>query len=183
MIARSFVFLASFIIGISAALLPGCFERMPRQADPPPAAVDHSRHPSMDERTAPNRGTGTASCGLRRDPLKEDLPGDRVKMIPIEPTAARPTGPRVAVPLKVTYKHKAEYTAEARENGIEGSVTLRVAFLASGGIGSITTIKGLPFGLTERAIEAARKLRFEPEKVDGRPRTTTRPVSFTFNIY
>jgi TonB family protein len=85
--------------------------------------------------------------------------------------------------LKITYKQKAQYTDAARTNGVQGTVTLRVTFLSSGGIGSITTIKGLPHGLTEQAIAAARAMRFEPEMIGGQARTTTRPVSFTFNIY
>lgn len=97
-----------------------------------------------------------------------------------------PPGPppaRVTQPLRITHKQKAQYTDAARTNNVQGTVTLRVTFLASGGIGSITTIRGLPHGLTEQAIAAARAMRFEPEMVNGVPRTTTRPVSFTFNIY
>jgi TonB family protein len=90
---------------------------------------------------------------------------------------------RVTSPLRITYKQKAQYTDAARTNNVQGTVTLRVTFLASGGIGSITTVKGLPHGLTEQAIAAARSMRFEPQMVNGRPQTTSRPVSFTFNIY
>lgn len=94
-----------------------------------------------------------------------------------------PAAVGVSQPLKILSKAKAQYTDAARTNNVQGAVTLRVTFLASGGIGSITTIKGLPHGLTEQAIAAARAMRFEPEKVNGVARTTTRPVTFTFNIY
>jgi len=97
--------------------------------------------------------------------------------------APPPAAARVTQPLKILSKQKAQYTDAARQNNVQGTVTLRVTFLASGGIGSISTIKGLPYGLTEQAIAAARAIRFEPEMVGGVPRTTTRPVSFTFNIY
>lgn len=97
------------------------------------------------------------------------------------PSAPRPAA--VTQPLKITYKQKAAYTDAARTNGVQGTVTLRVTFLASGGIGSITTIKGLPHGLTEQAIAAARAMKFQPEMVGGQARTTTRPVTFSFNIY
>lgn len=90
---------------------------------------------------------------------------------------------KVTQPLRIISKQKAQYTDEARKNNVQGTVTLRVTFLSSGGIGGITTIKGLPYGLTEQAIAAARAIRFEPEMVNGSARTTTRPVSFTFNIY
>ena len=90
---------------------------------------------------------------------------------------------KVSEPLKILYKQKAQYTDAARQNNVQGTVTLRVTFLASGGIGGITTIKGLPYGLTEQAIAAARAMKFDPEKVNGVARTTSRPVSFSFNIY
>ena len=94
-----------------------------------------------------------------------------------------PASPQVISPLKILYKKKARYTEEAQTNDVEGTVTLRVTFLASGDIGAITKIRCLPYGLTEEAIAAAREIKFEPEKVNGIPKTTTRPVSFTFNIY
>jgi TonB family protein len=93
------------------------------------------------------------------------------------------TQPKVTAPLKVLYKQKAQYTDFARFYNIQGTVTLRVTFLATGQIGSITTIKTLPFGLTESAAYAAKRMRFEPEIANGVARNTTRPVSFTFNIY
>lgn len=96
---------------------------------------------------------------------------------------APPPVAKVTQPLRILYKQKALYTDEARQNNIQGTVTLRVTFLASGAIGPITTIKGLPYGLTEQAIAAARAMKFEPEMVNGVPRTTTRPVIFTFNLY
>ena len=86
-------------------------------------------------------------------------------------------------PLKVVYKQKAKYTDWARFYNISGNVTLRVTFNSDNTIGSIVKIRSLPFGLTEQAIIAARGMRFEAEKVNGTPRTTTRPVSFQFNIY
>lgn len=96
---------------------------------------------------------------------------------------APPPPAKVSEPLRILFKQKAQYTDQARQNNVQGTVTLRVTFLASGGIGSISTLKGLPYGLTEQAIAAAKAIRFEPEKVNGVPRTTSRPVSFTFNIY
>ncbi|MEQ1764713.1 MAG: energy transducer TonB [Pyrinomonadaceae bacterium] len=94
-----------------------------------------------------------------------------------------PIPPKVTSPLRITYKQKATYTDFARFYNIQGNVTLRVTFLASGGIGSVTTVRKLPFGLTETATYAARQMKFEPEVANGVARTTTRPVSFTFNIY
>jgi len=94
------------------------------------------------------------------------------------PPASGPT-----TPLKVTYTPKPSYTDAARQNQVQGKVTLRVTFLASGGIGSISTVRGLPNGLTEQAIAAARQIRFTPAMVNGQPRSVTRQVEFNFAIY
>ena len=94
-----------------------------------------------------------------------------------------PAVPRVTSELKILSKQKPSYTDAARQNGVQGTVTLRVTFLASGGIGGITTISGLPHGLTEQAIAAARNIRFEPKKVNGVAVNVSRPVTFSFSIY
>ncbi len=85
--------------------------------------------------------------------------------------------------LKVTYKPKAQYTKEAKKNKIEGTVTVRAVFLASGEIGAVTPVSNLPCGLTEQAIAAARKIKFEPQVVNGKPQTVIRSVQFSFTIY
>jgi len=85
--------------------------------------------------------------------------------------------------LNVTYKPKPSYTDAARQNQVQGKVMLRVTFLASGSIGNISTVKGLPNGLTEQAIAAARSIRFTPAMVNGQARSVTRQVEFSFAIY
>src|SRR5712691_2350756 len=57
----------------------------------------------------------------------------------------------------ITEKPKPAYTKEARRNGIQGFVTLKV--LLSGGrkISRVRVLKGLPAGLTGNAIRAACK--------------------------
>jgi TonB family protein len=61
-----------------------------------------------------------------------------------------------------------EYTDEARAHGINGVVVIRAIFSSSGEVTNIRVIQGLPYGLTEKAVEAARKIRFEPAIKDGR---------------
>ena len=86
-------------------------------------------------------------------------------------------------PLLVVSKVNAQYTDAARKNHERGNVTLRVTFLANGGIGTIQVIQPLKWGLTEQAITAARKLVFLPQRLNGAAVTTSRPVTFSFNIY
>ncbi|MFN0138936.1 MAG: TonB family protein [Pyrinomonadaceae bacterium] len=89
----------------------------------------------------------------------------------------------VSSPLKIISKPKGRYTDAARVANVQGTVVLRVTFLASGQIGSISTVKGLPNGLTESAIAAARGIRFEPAKVNGVPQSVTRTLEIGFAIY
>lgn len=80
-------------------------------------------------------------------------------------------------------KPRANFTDLARENGTEGLVRLRVTFLASGEIGAISPVLSLPDGLTEQAIVAARKLKFEPAMRNGVPYTVTKQVEYSFSFY
>jgi TonB family protein len=83
---------------------------------------------------------------------------------------------------KILYKEKAEYTQKARDRKIEGIVILDVIFGADGKITGIKVLQGLPDGLTEKAIEAAQKIRFEPRMKDGVPVNTRGKVDYTFKL-
>jgi putative ABC transport system permease protein len=50
-----------------------------------------------------------------------------------------------------------------------GTVVLSIVFGADGNIKAIRVESGLPYGLTEEAIKAARAIRFEPAMKDGKP--------------
>lgn len=83
-------------------------------------------------------------------------------------------------PLKIVEMPKAEYSETAYRAGIFGKVTLSVRFLAGGRIGTIEIIKGLPGGLTEEAVKAARRIRFIPARQDGRLTNTAQAVDYYF---
>ena len=86
-------------------------------------------------------------------------------------------------PLRITSKPKATFTNEARQANFTGTVMLRVTFMANGSIGSVSAIKGAPYGLTEQAIAAAKRMSFEPLKVNGVPQTVTKSVEYSFTLY
>ena len=85
--------------------------------------------------------------------------------------------------LQILSKPKATYTDAARVNNVSGSVSLKVTFLASGGIGSITPVSRLPHGLTEQAIAAARMIKFKPKMINGVAQSVSMTVVYSFNIY
>ena len=103
---------------------------------------------------------------------------------PKNAAAPPPPPPRgVTVALKILSKPKAPFTDTARTQAIQGVVRLRVTFLSTGQIGSISPISGLSGGLTDSAIAAARNIKFEPAKKNGVPYTITKQVEYSFTLY
>lgn len=100
---------------------------------------------------------------------------------PPPPPPTRPVG--VTTKVKIISKPKPGYTNEARQNQVTGTVRLRVVFTASGQIGSVSPVSGLPNGLTEQAIAAAKGIRFEPAMKNGVPTSSQSIVEYTFSIY
>ncbi len=94
-----------------------------------------------------------------------------------------PRSAGVTQAIKILSKPRPGYTDSARQANIQGTVILRVTFLGSGQIGSISPVKGLGSGLTEQAIAAARRISFEPMKVNGVGQTVTKQIEYTFSIY
>lgn len=76
-----------------------------------------------------------------------------------------------------------KYTDSARQNMIKGRVVLRVTFLESGGIGAVTAIETLPDGLTEQAIEAARRIIFLPARQNGKKHSVSKAIMYNFSVY
>jgi TonB family protein len=83
----------------------------------------------------------------------------------------------------ILHREKAKYTEEARQNKIQGAVVLQVVFNVNGSITDVRVISGLPDGLTEKAIEAAKKIRFNPAVKNGAPVSVRGSLEFTFSLY
>lgn len=104
---------------------------------------------------------------------------------PVRTPTPKPT-PEVVVasePLRIISKPRANYTEAARTAQVTGTVVLKIVFNANGSIGGITVVKGLPYGLTETAISAARQIRFEPATRNGQPVSVSRPIEYAFNQF
>lgn len=83
----------------------------------------------------------------------------------------------------ITSKPEPSFTEEARRNGTEGVVRLRAVLSVTGQVTNIVVVKGLPDGLTEKAIVAATKIRFKPAEKDGRPVSQYVTLEYNFNIF
>ncbi|MFN2511114.1 MAG: energy transducer TonB [Pyrinomonadaceae bacterium] len=93
------------------------------------------------------------------------------------------SGKEVNAKARVLSKPEPQYTEEARKNQITGTVVLRAVFTSGGQVTNIRSVSGLPFGLTERAIAAARQIRFSPATKDGRPVSMYIQLEYNFNLY
>ena len=132
--------------------------------------------------TGQGSGLGSGSGSGRGDGEGDgDGSGRNARNSQPPPPPSQPVG--VTEGIKILAKPKANYTDAARTNQIQGTVRLRVTFTASGAIGSIVPVSGLPYGLTEQAIAAARQIRFEPAKRNGQPVASTKIVEYGFTIY
>jgi protein TonB len=85
-------------------------------------------------------------------------------------------------PVQMTKKPSPDYTREARRNGVQGFVTLKVLLAANSKVSRVRVLKGLPAGLTENAIRAACKIQFRPATKGGRPASTWVTVEFAFRL-
>jgi periplasmic protein TonB len=86
-------------------------------------------------------------------------------------------------PVRISSKPRAFYTELANEKCVQGKVVLKVTFFSNGQVGKIKVVKGLPFGLSEQAVEVAKRIRFEPAMKGGKPITVTKKVEYNFTIY
>jgi TonB family protein len=84
---------------------------------------------------------------------------------------------------QITSKPEPLYTEEARKNQVTGIVRLRLVLSATGQVTGVTPLTRLPDGLTEKAIEAARKINFTPAEKDGRKVSQYIVIEYNFNIY
>jgi TonB family protein len=83
---------------------------------------------------------------------------------------------------RVIYRVEPEYTMDAREKKIEGTVVLTLTIDHEGLPQNIQVKKSLYPSLDQSAIEAARKMRFEPAIKNGQPVSMFISVEFNFAI-
>lgn len=83
----------------------------------------------------------------------------------------------------ITYKERARYTEEARQSKLQGTVVLSLVFGADGRVYDVRVVRHLPAGLTEEAILAAQKIRFNPAVRDGRPTSVRMQLEYNFTLY
>jgi TonB family protein len=87
------------------------------------------------------------------------------------------------VKVRIMSKPEPQYTEEARQNQVVGTVILRAVLTADGRVTHILIIKTLPNGLTQRAVQAAQRIKFVPAMLNGRPVSMFVQLEYNFNLY
>ena len=115
----------------------------------------------------------TPSASLREKTKKSDLPkfvdGERIYL-----------GPEVDTKAFIWKRPEAGTTREAKRHSFHGKLVLEAILAANGEVTNITIIKPLPYGLNEKALEAARQIRFEPAMKDGKPVSQWVQIEYEF---
>ena len=93
------------------------------------------------------------------------------------------TGKDVTTKARLISKPEPQYTEDARKNQVTGTVVLKVVFASNGSVQNIRTVSVLPYGLTERAIAAARQIKFVPATKDGHQVSMWMQLEYNFNLY
>jgi hypothetical protein len=84
---------------------------------------------------------------------------------------------------RITARPEPLYTEWARKFSVTGTVRVRAILKADGTVGGATAVTRLPHGLTRKAFEAMRGIRFEPGEKDGCKVAEYVTVDYNFNIY
>lgn len=84
---------------------------------------------------------------------------------------------------KLVHMIHPEYSDEARQNRIQGTVVMAVTVTAEGGVQDATVEKSLGYGLDEKALEAVRRWQFEPATINDNPVSVRINVQTTFRMY
>jgi TonB family protein len=87
------------------------------------------------------------------------------------------------VRARILSKPEPQYTEEARQNKITGTVILRAILGRDGKVHAIIPVRSLPYGLTAKSILAAHAIRFEPATKDGQPVSVAVQLEYNFNVY
>jgi TonB family protein len=142
--------------------------REPRAATPSPdqQALEPPPKPKQDEGISAPTESATVTAERNQDYRCMD-DGSLARIL--ESGSVEQTPKQVDSQAVITSKPAPSYTKEARRNGIQGFVVLKLLFTADGKISRVRVIKGLRDGLTVNAIRAACKIKFKPAMKGGQP--------------
>ena len=164
--------------------------KAPVYGDPRSTSEIPSKGPGDGEGIGSGHGLGIGpGDGPGVGPGKDGNMGDGSKQLGCcgpgggDPDKRTFTGSEVDQRARLLSKPEPQYTEEARRNQVSGTVMLRAVFSSSGEVVQIRALNTLPFGLTEKAIAAARQIKFVPAMKGGRSVSVHMQLEYNFNLY
>ena len=91
-------------------------------------------------------------------------------------------GQEEVVPPELIHEVSADYTDEAFDAGVEGTIVLELEIDSRGDVRNVEIIEGLGYGLDEAAVQAAREFAFNPATVDGDPISVILDFNMRFSL-
>jgi periplasmic protein TonB len=85
-------------------------------------------------------------------------------------------------PPRLLREVKAQYTEDARARGVTGDVVLEIVIRSDGSVGDVKVLRGLGFGLNDRAVAAVRNWKFSPARRLGTPVDVIVEVEVEFSL-
>ena len=134
--------------------------------EPTPAALPPASPPVQVSLPTPTPSPEASPPALDDKAEKEPSPNNSADEECLSPIYRRPDVTQMAV---MKERLQVPYTAEAVQNKVEGKIVLLLVVCNNGRVSDISIDEPLPFGLTERAIEALRKVRFQPALLGTQP--------------
>ncbi len=83
----------------------------------------------------------------------------------------------------IVFRPEPQYSEDAREGRVSGTVVLKAVLSSSGKVTRIEATKSLPRGLTEKSMEAARQIKFVPAIKDGKFVSQSIHLEYNFSVY
>lgn len=90
-------------------------------------------------------------------------------------------GGDVKAPKKI-FHPSPQYTEIARKARIEGVVIMQSIIDKEGNVTNLKVLKDLPMGLSEEAVKAAKRWKFEPATLNGKPVSVYYSLSVNFRL-
>jgi TonB family protein len=101
-----------------------------------------------------------------------------------DPSASKVyTSREVETKARIISRPEPAYTEEARQGNVTGTIVLRAIFAFDGKVRAIRVVRGLSNGLTMQAIIAARKIKFIPATVNGKPVSQYIQIEYNFHLF
>jgi TonB family protein len=86
------------------------------------------------------------------------------------------------IPPTPTHRVEPQYTAEARNAKLNGTVILQAIVKSDGTVDVLRVVRGLPAGLTDSAIDAIKQWQFKPAQKNGQNTDVALNIEVNFNL-